>query len=50
VANVSKNSKFVADLFTSSFDVADNSVCDNFLARIFKTAANAGNRYKHNDK
>jgi hypothetical protein len=50
VNNVSKNNKFVWELFTASIEDVTDSTCDNFLDRIFKTAAKAGNKYKHNAK
>jgi hypothetical protein len=50
VVNVSKNKKFIVELFIRPSDLEAVLDCDNFFARIFKTEAKAGNKYKHNTK
>ena len=50
VVSVSKNIKFIVELFIRLSALEEVFVCDNFFARIFKTEAKAGNKYKHNTK
>jgi hypothetical protein len=50
VVNVSKNKKFIVELLTRPSALEAEFVCANFFARIFKTEAKSGNKYKHNTK
>jgi len=44
VTHVSTDNKFVDLLLTISDEMLALPICDNFLVRIFKTAASAGNK------